>query len=148
MSALNLNEFPCFVVVFFFCQVTACLALYIVTLLAIIISFCLRLTVLSRLRYYGYYYYYSDTNARGVRFRQTESSQFPFYSTIGKLTSFDVISLGIAYCIGISHDHLGSVCVWSSCLPKYCSALGSEVHRHSGKSHVLASDPYCHIFFQ
>lgn len=45
--------------------------MYIVTILGIIISFCLRLSILFRLRYYGYYYYEKDSHARAVSLKQT-----------------------------------------------------------------------------
>lgn len=64
----KLNE-SCFALVFFLYQVTTCFAMYIVAMLGIIISFSMRLSLLSRLRYYRFYYY-ADANERGVSFKQ------------------------------------------------------------------------------
>lgn len=113
-------------------QVTACFAMYIVAMLGIIISFSMRLSVLSRLRYYGFYYY-ADASVRGVSFKQIGHNS-PFHSVIWNKLNLVSLSSVNAYCIWISHDHLGCVCVRNPHLLKYCSTFGSEVHQNSGKS--------------
>lgn len=126
------NESSCFALVFFLSQVTVCFAMYIVAMLGIIISFALRLSLLSRLRYYGFFYY-EDAQQRGVSFRQIGSTS-PFHLLIWNELNLLSLSSGFAYCIWVSHDHLGSVRVWNPCLLKYCGPFGSEVHQNSGKS--------------
>lgn len=127
----KLNE-SCFALVFFLYQVTACFAMYIVAMLGIIISFPMRLSLLSRLRYYGFFYY-ADANERGVSFKQIGHNS-PFHSVIWNELNLVSLSSVNAYCSWISHDHLGCVCVRNPHLLKYCSTFGSEVHQNSGKS--------------
>lgn len=119
---------------FFLFQVTVCLAMYIVTILGIIISFCLRLTIIMRLKYYGYYYYELDAHVRAVSRKQTGHNScffFQWYENEPNLVSH---SSGFLDCNWVSHDHLGCVCVWNPHVLKYCSTFGSEVPWHSGKS--------------
>lgn len=53
-------------------MVTVCFAMYIVTMLGIIISFIWRLSIISRLRYYGFFYY-ADASKRGLLLTAFES---------------------------------------------------------------------------
>lgn len=90
----KLIESSCFALLFFLFQVTMCLAMYIVTMLGIIISFCWRLSLLFQLRYYAFFNYYTDARGRVVSSNQT-GHKFPFHSIIWN--DLHLVSLSSSY---------------------------------------------------